>query len=147
MMRFISAFILAVFIPASLAAQDRLSIIVNDSYGDMMIAVESAILAKGLTIDNINHVGTMLNRTADDVNAAENVYLDASIFTFCASVLTREVVALDPTNIAYCPYSIYVFTTVEDPEKTTIGVPIYLYPEMDAINDLLRDIIIDASKL
>ena len=88
----------------------------------------------------------MLNRTADDVGATENVYLDASVFIFCSSILTREVVAIDPTNIAYCPYSIYVFTTAEEPDKTIIGVPIHLYPEMDAVNDLLRDIIINASR-
>jgi len=140
----IFAFVL--FFPVTLAAQDRLSIIVDDSFEDMMIAVESSIIDQGLVIDSISHVGEMLNRTADDVGATENIYLNASVFNFCSSILTREVITIDPTNIAYCPYSVYVFTTQKQPDQTTIGVPIFLYPEMDAVNDLLRDIILNASK-
>lgn len=139
-------FAFAISFPMSLAAQDRLSIVVDDSFEDMMFAVESSIIDQGLVIDSISHVGNMLNRTADDVGATENIYHDASVFNFCSSILTREVIAIDPTNIAYCPYSVYVFTTQKEPDKTTIGVPIYLYPEMDGVNDLLRDIIINASK-
>lgn len=146
MFKTIITFAFAISFPITLAAQDRLSIVVDDSFEDMMFAVESSIIDQGLVIDSISHVGNMLNRTADDVGATENIYLDASVFNFCSSILTREVIAIDPTNIAYCPYSVYVFTTVEEPHKTTIGVPIYLYPEMDAVNDLLRDIIINASE-
>lgn len=146
MLKLFTALAIALIFPASLAAQDRLSITVHDSYDDMMIAVESSILNQGLVIDSISHIGNMLNRTADDVGAAEDVYLNASVFNFCSSILTREVLEIDPTNIAYCPYSIYVFTTVKKPDQTTIGVPIYMYPEMKPVNNLLREIVIDASR-
>lgn len=146
MFKALTTFAIAFSFPMTLAAQDRLSIIVKDSFEDMMIAVESSIIDQGLVIDSISNVGDMLNRTADDVGATENIYLNASVFNFCSSILTREVIAIDPTNIAYCPYGIYVFTTEEKPNQTTIGVPIYLYPEMDAVNELLREIIFNASE-
>jgi len=146
MFKTFTTFAIALSFPITLAAQDRLSIVVSDSYEGMMFAVESSINDQGLAIESISNVGNMLSRSTDDVSTTENIYIDASVFNFCSSDLTREAVTIDPTNIVYCPYRIYVFTTQKKPDETTIGAPIYMYPEMDAVNNLLRDIIINASK-
>lgn len=144
-MKYLTVFVSVLLFPISLAAQDRFSVVVNETFDDMTFAVESAIIDRGLVIDNITFVGEMLKRTAADVGAVEVIYNDAVIYNFCSAILSREVMSLDPTNIRYCPYSIYVFTTPDSPDTTTIGHPIYLYPEMEKINDLLRDIIFDAA--
>jgi len=146
MLKLIAALSVALSFPNALAAQDRLSIIVNDSYEDMMVAVEKSILNQGLVIDSISQIGAMLNQTTSDTGAEADIFQNASVYNFCSPNLMRQAATIDPTNIVYCPYNVYVFTTTEDPDKTTIGVPIYLYPEMTAVNELLRDIIIDASK-
>ena len=72
------------------------------------MAVEAAIIGKGLVIDYRSHVGEMLNRTAADVGSAVKVYDNADVFLFCSAVLSRKVMEADPMNIAHCPYGIFV---------------------------------------
>jgi len=145
MFKTLLTFVAAISIPTALSAQDRLSIKVSESFDDMAFAVENAILNHGLVIDSVSHVGDMLARTAEDVGAENDIYVNARTYNFCTAVLSREVMTIDPTNISYCPYSIYVFTTTKDPDVTVIGHQLFLYPEMAVVNDLLRDILLEAA--
>jgi len=145
MFKILVTFIVALSTPVTLSAQDRFSIQVNETFDDMSFAVENAILNHGLVIDSVSHVGDMLARTSKDVGGENDIYVNARTYNFCSAMLSREVMALDPTNISYCPYSIYVFTTTEDPDETVIGHQLFLYPEMSEVNDLLRDIVLEAT--
>ena len=54
----------------------------------------------------------------------------------------------DPRNIAFCPYTVYVFETVADPGVTRLGYRVASWPgpeesnqALDEINELLDDIV------
>ncbi len=80
----------------------------DGSFDDATFAVENEIIGKGLTIDYVAHSGEMLARTAADVASDVTLFEAADIFVFCSAVLSRKVMEIDPDDIAYCPYAIFV---------------------------------------
>lgn len=78
---------------------------------DLKLAIEG----KGLVIDYHAFVNRMLERTAKDVGPARDLYADAEGFVFCSAVLSRKTMEADPANVAFCPYSIVVYATAQDP--------------------------------
>lgn len=89
-------------------AQDVTTYPFDGSFEEAAFAVEAAIVGKGLVIDYRSHVGEMLNRTGADVGSDVKVFDNADIFLFCSAVLSRKVMEADATNIAHCPYGIFV---------------------------------------
>ena len=83
----------------------------DGSFEDAAFAVESAIVGQGLVIDYVSHVGEMLNRTGGDVGSSKSLFKAADVFVFCSAVISREVMEIDPMNIAHCPYGIFVAET------------------------------------
>lgn len=113
----------------------------EQSFDDAAAAVESQIINRGYTIDYRGYIGDMLKRTAGDVGASKNLYRDAEFFTFCSAVLSREVMDENTADIAYCPYSVFVYETEEAPGTVTIGFR--KLPDggkRDAVNELLKEI-------
>lgn len=133
-------------IPLQVYAQDMFAVTVDESYDDMTFAVESAILDRGLNIDTVSHVGDMLARTAADVGADGAIFTNASVFNFCSAVLSRDAMALDPANIRYCPYGIFVYSTADNPDQTIVGHQIYGNPDLAPVNTLLDEIVQDATQ-
>lgn len=93
----------------------------NADYADIRTDVESAILNQGFVIDLIANVGDMLNRTAADVGIDNPVYKHAETWQFCSAKLSHEMVLADPLNIAFCPYVIFAYETVQSPGEVTVG--------------------------
>jgi len=143
MFRSIPAFF-AVLLATPLVAQNMSSITVPESLDDMEFAVESAILDKGLTIDFTSHSGDMLERTREAVGSDVVLFTGATIYNFCSATVSREVIEADINNIIYCPYSIYLYSTPDNPDVTTIGHEIYPGESMKPANDLLDSIIANA---
>ncbi|MDH4326789.1 MAG: DUF302 domain-containing protein [Betaproteobacteria bacterium] len=83
----------------------------DDVRDDLKLAIEG----KGLVIDYHSFVGRMLERTGQDVGAAKKLYADAQAFVFCSAVLSRKTMEADPANAVFCPYSIMVYATAQDP--------------------------------
>lgn len=113
----------------------------NQSFDDTAAAVESQIINRGYAIDYRGFIGDMLKRTAGDVGASKQLYKDAEFFTFCSAVLSREVMEENIADIAYCPYSVFVYETEEAPGTVTVGFR--MLPEggkRDAVNQLLKEI-------
>ena len=92
-----------------------------ESFEDTTFAVESELLDRGLVIDHVSHVGDMLNRTAEDVGAATQVYDRANVYLFCSATLSRKMMEADPNNIAHCPYGIFVYALADDPQAVFVG--------------------------
>lgn len=90
-------------------------------FEDAAFGVETAIVDRGLVIDYVSHVGDMLNRTAADVGATDRIYERADVFLFCSSILSRKVMAIDPGNIAHCPYGIFVYQLTDSPDEVHVG--------------------------
>lgn len=89
-------------------AQEATTYPFDGSFDEATMAVEAAIIGKGLVIDYRSHVGEMLNRTAADVGSEVKVFDNADVFLFCSAVLSRKVMETDPMNIAHCPYGVFV---------------------------------------
>jgi len=114
----------------------------DGTFEDATFAVEDAIVSKGLVIDYRSRTGDMLERTRADVGSDVTIFDAADVFLFCSAVVSRQVMEADPANIVYCPYSIYV---ADQAGKVTIGFPNYPDGPMQAVEDLLTEIVEEAT--
>ncbi len=126
------------------AGGDMVTYQTEDSYDDAVFALESAILEKGLVIDNVSHVGDMLARTGADVGSDVTVFDGAQVFNFCSASLSRSVMEADVSNIAYCPYGVFVYTA-PDTEGAVIGYRTYPDGPMQEVQALLDGIAKEAA--
>lgn len=112
------------------------------TFDEATMAVEAAIIGKGLVIDYRSHVGEMLNRTAADVGSEVKIYDNADVFLFCSAVLSRKVMEVDPMNIAHCPYGVFVMD-----REGAVSVGYRQMPEgpMQEVQTLLDDIAREAA--
>jgi hypothetical protein len=69
-----------------------------------------AIEERGMYINNIMHMGEMLERTGKDLGLGEPIYARAESIEFCSAVLSREMTSEDPARIVNCPFIISVYT-------------------------------------
>ena len=63
----------------------------------------------------------MLQRTGGDVGASRQIYSDAETMQFCSAVLSRKAMEADPSNIAYCPYALFVYAQPDAPATSFVG--------------------------
>ena len=136
--------IAAVFLATPVVGQDITSWVVNDSFDNVTFSVESAIIDKGLTIDSTSYVGEMLERTRVVVGSDITLYSEAVVYSFCSASVSRGVMEADIMNIAFCPYGIFVFTTPENPDQTTVGHRFMPGASMAPVNEMLDAIILEA---
>ena len=129
-----------------LAAQNMTAVTIPETLDDMEFAVESAIIDMGLTIDFTSHSGAMLERTREDVGSNVVLFTGATIYNFCSATVSRQVIEADINNIIYCPYSIYLYSTPDNPDETIIGHQTYPGKSMQPANDLLDEIIANATQ-
>ena len=122
-------------------ADEPVTVPYDGSFDDATFAVESAIVNQGLVIDYVSHVGEMLTRTGADVGSDKALFKEADIFIFCSALVSREVMEINPMNIAHCPYGIFV---AEDAEGVMIGYRNYPDGEMQKVQELLATIVAEA---
>lgn len=115
----------------------------NGAYEDARFAVETAIVNQGLVIDYVSRVGDMLIRTNEDVGGNEHLFAEAEIFVFCSAKVSRQVMEIDPMNLAHCPYGIFV---AERRGKVMIGYRDYPEGAMDLVEDMLEAIVAEATE-
>lgn len=132
---------LGVMAGVSQAADQAVTYPFDGSFEDAAFAVESAIVGRGLVIDFVSHTGEMLNRTAADVGSDVALFTEADIFLFCSAQLSREVMEINPMNIAHCPYGVFV---AERDGEVMIGYREYPEGEMKKVENLLAEIVQEA---
>lgn len=116
------------------------------SFEDVRDAVESAIINRGLVVNNVAHIGDMLARTGKDLGDSRQVYVKAEALEFCSAVLSRKMMEADPDNIVFCPYVIALYVLPEKPGEVRIA---YRRPEgsqkvLKEVDKLLSDIVGEA---
>lgn len=111
--------------------------VVDGSFEDVTFAVEQAITNAGLVIDSTHLVGDMLARTKADVGGAQDLYVGANVYSFCSAIESRKAMEQDIASIEFCPYGIFVYETVAEPGKITVGHNIYPGDAMMAVNKML----------
>jgi uncharacterized protein (DUF302 family) len=121
------------------------------SFAEVKESVEMAITGRGFVINNISHVGDMLERTGKDLGGGQQVFLKAEAFEFCSATVSRKMMEADPDNIVFCPYIISVYVLPQKPgevrvayRKTQIVGSKVSQDALNAVNDLLTDIITEA---
>ncbi len=134
----------ALLIGAPAFAQDATSWVVDDSFDNVSFSVESAILDAGLTIESISHVAEMLERTRIDVGSDISLYSEGLVYSFCSATVSRDAMEADIMNIAFCPYGIFLFSTPDNPDQTTVGHRFMPGESMAAVNAMLDAIILEA---
>lgn len=134
----------ALLVPLPALAGEWVSWTVGAPYDDVAFELEIAIEERGYVVDNISHVGEMLNRTAADVGATEQLYEKADVYQFCSAVLSREMMAADVMNIAFCPYGVFLFQQAGS-EETVIGYRSLPEGEMQTVQALLDEIVRQAA--
>lgn len=106
---------------AKAAGDEIVTYSVKANYDDVMFDLTEALTNKGLVVNFKAHVANMLNRTAKDVGATRNVYRHGMVLEFCSAKLSRAAMEADPRNMAFCPYTMFIYETVAKPGHVTVG--------------------------
>lgn len=94
---------------------------IKGSFEDVYFDLKNSIVDEGLVIDTVLHVSDMLNRTGKDVGSTKPVYIHGQTLGFCSATLSRAAMEADPENMAFCPYSIFIYEAAETPNIITVG--------------------------
>jgi uncharacterized protein (DUF302 family) len=83
--------------------------------------VQEALTGRGLVVNNVAHIGDMLERTGKDLGGAKQVYVKAESIEFCSATVSRKMMEADPHNIVFCPYIIAIYVLPDTPDKTYVS--------------------------
>jgi len=110
-----------------------------------------AIENRGLVLNYTARIGAMLERTGKDIGTARRIYGDAEMLEFCSARVSRDTMEADPRNIAFCPYSIAIYTLPKEKDKVYIAYRRtgasgsgQSEKSLRAVERLLADIVADA---
>ncbi|MCR9089186.1 MAG: DUF302 domain-containing protein [Rhodobacteraceae bacterium] len=135
----------ALCLSGSVACADgAITFTTDESFDDVTFGIESAIVGRGLVIDATSHIGAMLERTRADVGSDIVLFEQADVFSFCSASLSRKVMEADITNLRFCPYDIFVYTTAATPGETVVGFNEMPEGAMKEVEALLTDIVQEA---
>jgi uncharacterized protein (DUF302 family) len=120
-------------------------------FDDVRDDVDMAITGRGLVVNNVSHVGEMLERTGKDLGDTKQIFLKAEALEFCSAVISRKMMEADPDNIVFCPYVISVYVLPDKPDEVRIA---YRKPQLigspasqkalKAVDELLSGIVREA---
>ncbi len=102
--------------------------------------VQEALTGRGLVVNNVAHIGDMLERTGKDLGGARQVYVKAEAIEFCSASVSRKMMEADPHNIVFCPYIIVYFTLPQDPKTVYVGYRRPLPAGSEASRTSIREI-------
>jgi len=124
----IAVALLALFLLPAWAFADG-AYVVYESESDfdtVMDGAKAAIQERGMYINNIMHMGEMLERTGKDLGMDEKIYGRAESIEFCSAVLSRKMTLENPARIVNCPFILSVYTLPATEGKTFVahrGIP------------------------
>lgn len=124
---------------------------VKGTFEDVRSLIEIAITDRGMVINNVAHIGNMLDRTGKDIGAGRQVYLKAEALEFCSATVSRRMMEANPHNIVFCPYIIAIYVLPEAPDMVHVAYrrPLPVGSEesqaaLRAVEELLQGIVRDA---
>ncbi|MVO16318.1 DUF302 domain-containing protein [Parasedimentitalea huanghaiensis] len=124
-------------------AQDMVSYTTTLDFDDVTFGIENAITDLGLVVDNISHVGEMLERTRGATGSDVVLFEAAEVYSFCSATLSRQVMEADPMNIVFCPYDIFI-AQLPGSDEVTVGFRQYPEGAMQLIQSMLDGIVQEA---
>lgn len=106
---------------------------VEGKFHEVAANLRSAILGKGI---NIAH---MLRRTGASYGYTSDVYEEAETYEFCSAEISHKLSRLNPDNIVMCPFTISVYSLLEEPGMVRLSYRIpYGKPGTD---DVAKEIV------
>lgn len=149
----LSAIMLLVGLPQlALADGSHMTVVTKKgSFAEVREAVEMAITGRGFVINNVSHIGDMLERTGKDLGGAKQVFLKAEAVEFCSATVSRQMMEVDPDNIVFCPYIIAIYVVPAKPGEIRVAYrntqavgSAASQKALRAVNELLSSIIKEA---
>lgn len=126
---------------------------VKGTFEDVRDNIVFTINGRGMVINNVSHIGEMLERTGKDLGASKQIFLKAESLEFCSATVSRNMMEADPHNIVFCPYIINIYVLPADPKTVHVS---FRKPDLvgsaqskkslKAVEDLLNGIIQEAIK-
>lgn len=114
--------LLCLALPLGASAGGPYAVCESDSdFATVMEGAKMAIQERGMYINNLMHMGEMLERTGKDLGMAGQIYGDAESIEFCSAVLSRRMTMENPARIDNCPFIIAVYTLPHAPDKTYVA--------------------------
>ena len=108
--------------PSSLLADDPYAVHTSDAgFEEVMDNLKLAIQERGMYINNVMHMGEMLERTGGDLGFDRQIYLKAKSVEFCSAVLSRKMTAEKPSRIVNCPFIVSVYVLPDRPDATYVA--------------------------
>lgn len=105
--------------PDPVAAEGGYAVYESDAtFDDVLEGLKLAIEERGMYINNVMHMGEMLERTGKDLGLDTPIYARAESIEFCSAILSREMTSEDPARIVNCPFIISVYA-LPNKEGTT----------------------------
>ena len=92
----------------------------ESDFDTVMEGAKSAIAERGLYINNIMHLGEMLERTGKDLGIGGPLYARAESIEFCSATLSRKMIAEDPNRLVNCPFILSIYTLPGQEGKTYV---------------------------
>jgi len=92
----------------------------DSSFEDVMDGLKLAIQERGMYINNVMHLGEMLERTGKDLGMDEQIYTRADSIEFCSAVLSRKMTAENPARVVNCPFIVAVYRLPNQPDSTYV---------------------------
>jgi uncharacterized protein (DUF302 family) len=114
----------------------------------LMIAIEG----QGLVVDHVATVGSMLERTGQDLGATANIYKRAEVLQFCSANYSRQLMGADPRMLAFCPFGVGIYTLPGETNTVHLvyrrmqaeGVSVVALAALAKIDAVLAEILKDA---
>jgi len=113
------------------------------SFADTRDLIKDAIIGRGLVINNVSHIGDMLERTGKDLGTTRPVYLHAESLEFCSATVSRGTMEASPYNIVFCPYIISIYSLPSDPKTSYV---LYRRPQIVG-SEASRKSLVEVEKL
>ncbi len=120
----------------------------SGSFDDIKDNLVAAIEGKGLVVNATSHISDMLERTGRDLGTTRKVYERAEVLEFCSASLSRKAMEADPQQIAFCPYTIAIYTLPDIKGKVFLVYrhPPVARPGLAQVDQLLESIVKEAVK-
>ncbi len=90
-------------------------------FEDVKADLRDAVINRGLVIDFSGDINRMLQRTGEAVGSTREIYKGAEFILFCSAKVSRAMMEADPANIAYCPYTMFVYEAAAKPGEIVVG--------------------------
>ncbi len=95
--------------------------VTEGSFQEVKENLELTIADQGLVINNVSAVGAMLQKTGQDLGYDRQVYTHGDVLEFCSATLSRQMMEADQSNLVFCPFTIQIYETPEQPGQIFVG--------------------------